>query len=122
MKKLLLYIILFSYAIVMFKPAFPYVEDFIGHVLYYKQHMATVHYENGKYHVHAEIAKNTKEDNPNKSTSSSKKQITSIDHIVLITSATETNVVTINTHKYPLPGNHHLLAGNPSYNYPPPRI
>ncbi len=122
MKKLLLHIILFSYAIVMFKPAFPYVEDFIGHVLFYKQHMAAVHYENGKYHVHAEVAKNTKEDNSDKSTSSSKKQNTSIDHIVVVTPATETNVVVTSIHKYPLHSNHNLLAGNLSYNYPPPRI
>jgi hypothetical protein len=121
MKKLLLHIILFSYAIVMFKPVFPYVEDFIGHVLFYKQHMATVHYENGKYHVHAEVAKNTKEDSQNKNTSSSKKENTSSDHIIFINKVQETTI-TIVSHKYSSLTKSNLLAGNLSYNYPPPRI
>jgi hypothetical protein len=117
----LLHIILFSYAIVMFKPVFPYVEDFIGHVLFYKKHMATVHYENGKYHVHAEVTKNAKEDNSNKNTPSSKKENTSTDHIVILNKVSVT-ITTITSHKYSLLKNNNLLAGNLSYNYPPPRI
>ncbi len=121
MKKLLLHIILVSYAIVMFKPVFPYVEDFIGHVLFYKNHMATVHLENGKYHVHAEVAKDTKEENSNKSTSNVKKQATSNDHIVVANKAAIIfNASTV--HKYSLATCSDLPAGNLSYNYPPPRI
>ena len=74
MKKLLLYIVLCSYAIVMVKPALPYVQDVIGHILFYKQHMATVHFEDGKYHVHKEVAKNAKEENSNKNTFPEKKK------------------------------------------------
>ena len=66
MKKLLLYIILFSYALVMFKPAFPYLNDVIAHALFFQQHMATVHLENGKYHVHSEINKELKNQSPSK--------------------------------------------------------
>ncbi len=121
MKKLLLHIILFSYAIVMFKPVFPYVGDFIGHVLFYKKHMATVHYENGKYHVHAEVAKNTQEDNSNKNIPSSKKEVTSTDHIVIINKEVA-HIIILSSNKYPLPANDDLLAGNTTYNYPPPRI
>ena len=66
MKKLLLHIILFSYAIVLFKPAFPYLNDVIAHALFLQQHMATVHFENGKYHVHAEMNKELKSQSPSK--------------------------------------------------------
>ena len=38
----------------MLKPAIPYVSDAVSHVLWYNEHMATVHLENGKYHVHKE--------------------------------------------------------------------
>ncbi len=121
MKKLLLHIILVSYAIAMFKPVFPYVEDFIGHVMFYKQHMATVHFENGKYHVHAEIVKNVKEEDSKKSPSSSKKQLTTNDHIV-VANKVATIFTGLNPITYALPTCNDLLAGNLSYNYPPPRI
>ena len=74
MKKLLLYIVLISYAIVMVKPALPYVSDFIWHVLFYKQHLATVHFENGQYHVHKEVAKNAKDENSNQRSFPEKKK------------------------------------------------
>ncbi len=121
MKKLLLHIILFSYAIVMFKPAFPYVEDFISHVLFYKQHMATIHFENGKYHVHTEVAKIAKEENSNKSVPSSKKDNSTSDHIVYRNNAVMC-VSAINSLKYKLPATVVLPDGNLSDNYPPPRI
>ncbi len=120
MKKLLLHIILVSYAIVMFKPVFPYVEDFIGHIMFYKQHMATVHFENGKYHVHAEVVKNVKENDSNKSTSF-KKQFTTNDHIVVVNKVA-TIFTAPNARAYSLPSCNDLLTGNLSDNYPPPRI
>lgn len=73
MKKLLLHIILFSYAIVMFKPAFPYLNDVIAHALFLQQHMATVHFENGKYHVHAEVNKELQNQSPSKDADLQKK-------------------------------------------------
>ena len=121
MKKLLLHIILFSYTIVMFKPTFPYINDAINHVLFYKQHMATVHFENGKYHVHAEVVKNTKEEDSNKNTSSSKKDNTSTDHVVIINEQIIYSNTLINN-MYPLLSSDDLLLGNVAYNHPPPRI
>ena len=80
MKKGLLYIVLFSYAIVIIKPALPYVSDFIGHALFYQQHLATVHFENGKYHLHKEVAKNIKEENSGKNSLPEKKKITTEEY------------------------------------------
>ncbi len=121
MKQLLLHIILYSYAIVMFKPAFPYVKDAVNHLVFYKQHMATVHFENGKYHVHAEVTKNAAEDNSTKSIPTSKKDNTTTDHVVFAdtTDAAVTNVI---LKKYTTQAPINLAAGNLHYHYPPPRI
>ncbi len=121
MKNLLLHIILFSYAIVMFKPAFPYLKDAVNHLIFYKQHMATVHFENGKYHVHAEVTKNAKEDNSNKSLPSSKKENTSTDHIVFTQKINELTTAII-LKKCKVTSSDDLADGNLQYNYPPPRI
>lgn len=87
MKKLLLHIALISYAaVVLFKPVLPYVNDFVSHVLFYTKHMATVHYEHGKYHVHFETAKDIREektDTPNNS-SSSKKDNSVTEHCIFL--------------------------------------
>ena len=68
---------------VMLKPVSPYVSDAVAHIFYYTQHMATIHYENGKYHVHKEIAENATKNNPVKETPASKKENSANDHITL---------------------------------------
>lgn len=121
MKKLLLHIILFSYAIVMFKPAFPYLNDAVAHILFYRQHMATVHFENGTYHVHAEVTKNAKEEDSNKTTPSLKKEKNASDHITIVSIK---DIITgeMICPKYASALHYDLPAGNSQYNYPPPRI
>ena len=121
MKKLLLHIILLSYAIAVFKPVFPYIKDTINHLLFYKQHMATVHFENGKYHVHAEVEKNTKEDDSNKNTTPIKKQNTTNEHIFFLENTT-ISYKEFTKQKYPLASLSNLAIGAVAYNYPPPRI
>ena len=121
MKKLLLYIVLSSYAIVMIKPALPYVSDFIGHILFYKQHMATVHFENGKYHVHKEVVKDVKEENSNKNPlPEKKKSITQYEFVANVNKHHFLESV-LSTSAYSL----YLLQNNTSPfiadNYPPPR-
>ena len=74
MKKIILHIALLSYTLVILKPALPYVSDFVGHVFFYTQHMATVHIENGKMHIHKEIVDNAKKEASQKELPSAKKQ------------------------------------------------
>lgn len=81
MKKIILHIVLLSYTVVMLKPVLPYVSDFVNHVFFYTQHMATVHIENGKMHVHKEIVDNTKKEASQKELPSSKKENSANDHI-----------------------------------------
>jgi len=83
MKKAALYILLFAYSTAMLKPVSPYIADSIAHIFYYAQHMATVHYENGKLHVHKEIVNNAKKDNSSKENPSAKKDNTASEHVIL---------------------------------------
>jgi hypothetical protein len=56
-KKQLAYLLLTLYVTVQVRPLAILAEDLLAHVFYEAQHMATVHYENGKYHIHADLEK-----------------------------------------------------------------
>ena len=122
MKKLLLYIVFVSYAIVMVKPALPYMSDFIGHIIFYKQHMATVHFENGKYHVHKEVVKDIKEENSNKNSLPEKKKSSTQYEYVAIVNKQSSQTTDLLSTAYSI----YLKQSNSSpyiaYNYPPPRV
>jgi hypothetical protein len=122
MKKLLLYIILLSYAVVMLKPVLPYINDVISHTFFYAHHMATVHYANGKYHVHYEIARDIKNQKSDKSTSSNlKKDNLTNEH--LVPSCLKNNFIVADlATNYLLRPSPDLLNGNVKNNYPPPRV
>jgi len=60
MKQAALYIVLFACSMSLLKPVVPYIKDTAAHLFWYSHHMATVHYENGKLHVHKEISKQNK--------------------------------------------------------------
>jgi hypothetical protein len=62
-KKVFIYITLFFYITVQLKPLVVILEDVIAHTFYKVQHMATVHFENGAYHLHAELNTIAEEDN-----------------------------------------------------------
>jgi hypothetical protein len=57
MKNVLLYLLFFTCSVSILKPAVPYLSDFIAHTFYYAEHVRTVHFENGKYHVHHELVR-----------------------------------------------------------------
>ena len=81
MKRIPLYILLLSYSALMLKPVSPYISDTIAHIFYFAQHMATVHYENGKFHVHKEVIDVAKEEAAPKDQTSSKKDNSISDHL-----------------------------------------
>jgi hypothetical protein len=119
MKQVALYIILFSYSMVMLKPVVPYINDAIAHIFYYTQHMATVHYENGKYHVHREVMDNAKKEASQKEIPTSKKDNSTTDH----TSFQQKEIPTdLSVHTlYPIGGTTALLCNYLAGEYPPPR-
>lgn len=59
---------LFVYAFGLVKPVLPLVKDVLAHTFFKSSHMATVHYENGRYHLHMELndeaKKETSKQNP----------------------------------------------------------
>ena len=104
---------------VMLKPVSPYIYDSVAHIFYYNQHMATVHYENGKMHVHNEIVNNTKKDQPAKEMPASKKENSTTDHISLQQKQSIQALALIKSYPIPLAANllnNFLAAANP-----PPR-
>jgi hypothetical protein len=66
MKKALLYLLIFSYSTMLLKPVLPVISDKIAHIFWYSEHMATVHYEHGQYHVHYELYEAAKKGYPEK--------------------------------------------------------
>lgn len=68
MRKIVLHIILCLYFTALIKPVVPVVCDVVAHTFWKMQHLATVHYENGKYHLHVEL-QDSSEDASKKSSS-----------------------------------------------------
>lgn len=83
MKQVALYIVLACYSLLMLKPVTPYISDAIAHVFFYAQHMATVHYQDGKFHVHREVIDIAKKTASDKETNALKKNNTVTDHILV---------------------------------------
>lgn len=81
MKKILLYLLLFVYTIHLVKPIFPYVKDSLAHIFWYAKHASTVHFENGKYHMHAEAIKEAQATNTDKTVPHSKTATDLSEHI-----------------------------------------
>jgi UDP-N-acetylglucosamine:LPS N-acetylglucosamine transferase len=54
-KRTFIYALLCVYALGLLKPIVPVVNDAIAHTFYKLEHISTVHYEDGKYHLHAEL-------------------------------------------------------------------
>ncbi len=82
MKKALLYLLLFSYSAIVLKPVFPTIADTVAHIFWYSEHMATVHYEHGKYHVHYEYEQAAKNSQPDKDAALLKSAFAS-EHLIL---------------------------------------
>lgn len=51
------------YSCMPLKPILPFASDFVAHTFNEFDHVATVHFENGKYHVHAEVEKDAQSNN-----------------------------------------------------------
>lgn len=59
-KKALALLMLGVYLFGLIKPAVPLVKDLLAHTFFKTQHMATVHFENGRYHLHLEMKEDAK--------------------------------------------------------------
>jgi hypothetical protein len=61
-KRFAIYILLGFYVLSQLKPMAVVIEDVLAHTFWKAQHMATVHYENGHYHVHMALNDISKEE------------------------------------------------------------
>jgi hypothetical protein len=62
-KKPILYILLTLYIAAQLRPLTAVVQDFIAHTFFKMEHMSSIHYENGHYHLHTELKNINEEDN-----------------------------------------------------------
>ena len=67
MKKVLIYILLIFYVIVQLKPLTVIVQDVLAHTFFKMQHMATIHKENGQYHLHLQLKDISEKENSSSS-------------------------------------------------------
>jgi len=97
----------------------PYLTDQVAHLLFFKDHMATVHAHHGKFHVHAAIAEGAKNDQSEKSSNNLKKDNVVTDHI---------NIEFYRVPVQPFSKNYFDLlsiatsTGDTRHDYPPPRM
>jgi hypothetical protein len=64
MNKTLVYLLVFVYAFTILRPLSPLLNDFIAHTFWKMEHLATVHFENGTYHLHAELTEAANKEEP----------------------------------------------------------
>jgi hypothetical protein len=85
-KKVGIYILLFFYVAVQLKPLTVVIQDVFEHAFFKMQHIATVHYENGHYHLHNDLdAINKDEIKRNKAVQSSSNQKTEMESQQILT-------------------------------------
>jgi len=71
--------------LVQLRPLLPVLQDVVAHTFFKMQHMATIHFENGNYHLHTDLKTiNDDEKATNKATqkSSSQKVETNSQHLL----------------------------------------
>ena len=119
MKRGILYLFLFTYSTVMFKPVLPYITDFIAHILFFKDHLQTVHAHQGKFHAHTAVAEGAKNDQSGKTTDNFKKDNFGSDHIII---STAKRPVQNSSNKYTYSLSSYLITREIPYDYPPPRV
>jgi hypothetical protein len=120
MQKGILYMLLFTYSTLILKPVMPYVSDAVAHVFWYSKHMATVHYVNGKFHVHREMMEAAKQSNKEKTPYLEKKEQGQNVHVIGKIMKLDFVVVLIDRYYYSTSATQ--LFGHLTHDYPPPKI
>lgn len=120
MKTIIAYFLIFTYAASMLKPVLPYFSDAIAHVFWYSDHMATMHFEHGKFHVHLQSAEAAKADLQGKGSNTLKSEISASDHLPFVSFEILSKLSSPKKY-FSLPPSF-LVGNSPGYDYPPPRV
>jgi hypothetical protein len=119
MKKPVLYLLLFAYSTILLRPAMPYIADGMAHLLWYHEHIATVHIENGKQHVHIEVEKENKKNSAENNAEENKKASSISEHSSSSIAYSFCPMIIQQNH---FPNKFIFYSGTkPQRNYPPPR-
>jgi hypothetical protein len=112
------------YSCMPLKPILPFASDVIAHTFDEFDHVATVHFENGKYHVHAEVVNDSKSKNNRQEAPVNELDLKTDVHFApeinfsfseQPTTIPETAKITLQTHAFA-----HGRSISP--NYPPPQV
>lgn len=115
------WVLLVAYALFILKPVVPVIVDKLAHTFWLNFHVAVVHVENGKEHVHYELSRMAKDFGNDKSGGKVKQETESTPHLV-----TATTVLNLGQTLQPLKVRHAVFAsavlpGEVAYNGPPPK-
>ena len=83
MKKIITYLLLFSYTSSIVMPILPFAKDLIAHSFWVYEHISTVHLENGKYHTHFESLNIAKKTGPEKTNDVTKSPTFAAEHTLI---------------------------------------
>ena len=121
MKRAAIYILLSFYVFAQVKPLAVIVEDVLAHTFWKVQHMATVHFENGHYHIHQELSDISEKENKSaqeKVPSSEKMNENTFQNVHDINFNFQTNSILIPVAIFQT---QNVLAGFATINSPPPK-
>ncbi len=68
----LAWLVIFCYTLLIFNPILPIATDIVAHTFWEKEHIMTVHQENGKFHVHWDLVRNAKQSEKDKNAAGAK--------------------------------------------------
>ena len=82
MKRIISYLVLFSYTIIILQPILPVVSDTLAHTFWKLEHTSTVHSHDGENHVHQEIMKTKTQDEPGKTIPATRYEVSVNPHLI----------------------------------------
>ncbi|MEO7312860.1 MAG: hypothetical protein ABIX01_20920 [Chitinophagaceae bacterium] len=103
----------------LLKPVLPYVSDFLAHAFWKYEHIATVHKENGKTHIHYELQQAAKENGTDKSNAASNMETSVTPHVMSLL-AYDFSLLPVRQSHWPA-FIFYLPSVKLSGNYPPPK-
>jgi hypothetical protein len=118
-KIIIVYLLLCVYSFALIKPLMPVIKDVLAHTFYNLEHMATVHYENGKYHIHTELS--AEHDNSEKKNNTDSMYETLAQHVPLTNQNINFQITELTEDMYPSTFTF-ILTGFIRLNSPPPRL
>ncbi|MEO5944131.1 MAG: hypothetical protein ABIP30_01585 [Ferruginibacter sp.] len=99
----------------------PYISDVVAHVFWYSQHMATVHYLDGKFHVHTEVMEAATKTNNDKDQTPFSEKKEQHQNVHLISSVATIDAPSRSIEIKYLRTSSIIFSGHLQNDYPPPK-